>query len=87
MYTSVKIVNGERHNLQLEKDHKNKLKLQESEEHVDNEKFLEKWITRSTKEIIIVESYPQSDLAYKSIDSYAAEAIKVIYENPFENFK
>jgi hypothetical protein len=87
MYTSVKIINGEKHNLHLEKDRKNKLKLQTSEEQVDNERFLEKWMTSSVKEIIMVENYPQSDLAYKSIDSYGAEALKVIDENTFENLR
>jgi hypothetical protein len=74
MYTSVKIINGEKHNLHLEKDRKNKLKLQTSEEQVDNERFLEKWMTSSVKEIIMVETY-------------GAEALKVIDENTFENLR
>ena len=43
-------------------------------------------MTLGSKEIIMVENYPQSDLAYKGIDSYGEEALKIIDENPFEPF-
>lgn len=35
----------------------------------------------------MVENYPQSGLAYKGIDSYGEEALKVIDENPYEPFQ
>lgn len=79
----MKIINGEKHNLLEEKHNKNKQKLKATEEAVDNERFLEKWMTCGVKEIIAVENYPQSDLAYKGIDTYGQEALKVIDENPF----
>lgn len=44
-------------------------------------------MTCGQKEIISVENYPQSDLAYKGIDSCGAQVLQVIDENPFEPFR
>lgn len=66
---------------------KNKLKLAENDEKIDNEAFLEKWMTSAHKQVIMVENYPLSDLAFKSIESHGAEALKIIEESSFLQFR